>query len=112
MILRDPVIVSGIVAAIISSLAGYLIQRTSAKASTTNASIASRTDIEREAFERAKGYYTDTIDRQQAEITELEADVSGLKAALKSFQSDLAACRQACRALAKAGRLPSPFDED
>lgn len=87
----------GIVSAVISAGVAYLTQRTSAKATTTAAAIASRTDIEREAFERARSFYTDVIDRQQAEISDLEDDVRDLKGALLDVQVDLRACRDECR---------------
>lgn len=107
----------GIVSAAISAGVAYLTQRTSAKATTTAAAIASRTDIEREAFERAKSFYTDVIDRQQAEITELEADVKDLKGALLDVQVDLRACRDECRSArdelaAAKGRLPLIFPDE
>lgn len=103
--------IATVLSALITGLIGYVIQRTSARASTANTLISSRTDIEREAFERAKSFYTDVIDRQQQEITELESDVASLKAAQKLLEVDLRACRDECRMarqeLAEArGRLP------
>ena len=48
-----------------------------------------RMDIECEAFDRAKGYYTDTIDRQEREIQGLEADVVTLKGQVVTAQSEI-----------------------
>ena len=109
--------IATVVAAVVAGGFGYLVQRTAAKASVKNATIASRGDIERDAFERAKAFYTDVIDRQQAEIQDLESDVRDLKGALLDVQTDLRACRDECRrmsaALAQAkGRLPMVFPEE
>lgn len=54
-----------------------------------NTQSTNRTDIEREAFDRAKGYYTDTIDRQAAEINNLEADVVDLKGQVSAAQKEI-----------------------
>lgn len=117
--LSDPITIAllGLLSGFVSAGVAYLTQRTSAQASTKAATIASRTDIEREAFERAKAFYTDVIDRQQAEIQGLESDVKDLRGALLDVQVDLRACRDECRStraeLAKAqGRLPVIFPHD
>ena len=65
-----------VVAAAVSGLFGWVTQRSAARANLRSTETTTRTDIEKEAFERAKGFYTDTIDRQDRQITELEADVA------------------------------------
>lgn len=63
-----------------------LTQRSAAAAAVRNQSTASRTDIEKEAFERAKGFYTDTIDRQDGDIAELRDENRGLQGEVKSLK--------------------------
>ncbi len=78
--------IASVIAAAVAGFAAWATQRTAAAAAVRNQSVASRTDIELAAFERAKTYYTDTIDRQDAEIHGLEDDVSGLKTEVAGLQ--------------------------
>lgn len=75
--------------AIITAAGAILTQRSAARAAVRNAQLSSRTDIEKEAFERAKGYYTDTIDRQARDIIQLESQVATLESKLKLCQGQL-----------------------
>lgn len=68
--------VAGVVVIGLSVIASLLTSRSATKAAVKSTEISSRTDIEKEAFERAKGFYTDTIDRQASQITGLEADLA------------------------------------
>lgn len=86
--------VATIIATGITALAMILTQKSAARAAVRNAELTSRTDIELEAFSRAKGFYTDTIDRQDREIKELERDVDRLKARVAILQRDLMASRE------------------
>lgn len=81
--------IATIIAAVIAAIAAIATQRTAAAAAVRNQSMSSRTDIEKEAFERAKGFYTDTIDRQGANIHELEDDVSNLKGRVRALEEEL-----------------------
>jgi chromosome segregation ATPase len=91
--------VASILAAVVAGLVGWLTARANKKAqvaaaeATAKAAVAgqelhSRTDIERDAFERAKGYYTDAMDRQGAEITSLEASEVDLKMRLNTLERE------------------------
>lgn len=118
--------VATIAAAVIAAIVGYVTNRTSAKANKQaatlaaeaavhNQSVASRTEIEHEAFVRAKGYYTDTIDRQDREIHELESEVASLKARIRALEQDAATTtnelndlRQQLRLAHEALRLKYP----
>lgn len=82
--------IATVIAATIAALAAWATQRSAAQAAVRNQSVASRTDIEKEAFERAKTFYTDTIDRQANEVRELETDVVELKAKVKELETELA----------------------
>lgn len=82
--------IATVIAAVIAALAAIATQRSAAAAAVRNQSVSSRTDIEKEAFERAKGFYTDTIDRQDANIHELEDDVTSLKGRVRALEEELA----------------------
>lgn len=82
-------VVAGLIGVIITALATVATQRAAAKAAVKSATLTSRTDLEREAFERAKGFYTDTIDRQAAEIRDLDGDVTRLKSRVAELERDL-----------------------
>ena len=89
--------IATVLAVLITGAVTLATQRAAAKASVRNQDVASRTDIEKEAFERAKGFYTDTIDRQAHEIHELEADVDRLKARVTDLERDLGTAQAALR---------------
>jgi chromosome segregation ATPase len=80
---------AAIIAAAISAVAGVLTQRSAANAASKTAESSSRSDIEKEAFERAKDFYTDTIDRQDRQITELEQDLASEKHERKTETTQL-----------------------
>lgn len=82
--------VASILAAAIAGVVAWLTARSNKKgqvaaaeaaasAAVANQTLSSRTDIEKEAFERARSYYTDVTDRQQIEITGLEISERELK---------------------------------
>lgn len=64
-----------------SAIAGGVMlvtQQSAAKRAVQSAQLTSRTDIEKEAFDRASGYYKDAMDRQHAEITEQRTEIHEL----------------------------------
>lgn len=98
----DPVSVASLLVALIAAVGAWATQRTSAKASTTNATTSSRVDMEREAYERARTYDTETIRRQDEEIAELRAD-------LRSAREELTSAREEIRELKyKVNQLEHP----
>lgn len=70
----DPVNVASLLVALIAATGAWASQRASAKASTINTATTSRVDMEKEAYERARTYDTETIRRQDAEIEELREE--------------------------------------
>lgn len=82
----DPVSLASISVAAIAAASAYASQRTASKASekntTTNMNAEieiKKADRETEAYERARIYDTETIRRQDEEITELRAEVKLLR---------------------------------
>lgn len=74
-------VTAGLISAVVAIVVGVFTARQSrrgqeaaAKAAVDAQTVSSRTQIEEQAFERAKGYYNDAMDRQAAEIRDLEAD--------------------------------------
>lgn len=82
--------IATVIAAIIAAFAAIATQRSAAAAAVRNQTVSSRTDIEKEAFERAKNFYTDTIDRQDGQIHELESDIANVRGRLKAVEEELA----------------------
>ena len=69
-----------IIVAAIAGVSALASQRAAARASTMNTQTTSRVDMEREAYERARAFDTETIARQDREIAELRAEILSLKA--------------------------------
>ena len=91
--------IASIIAAAIAGLVGWATSRQSrkaqeasakaaAEAAVANQTVSSRTDLERDAFERAKGFYTDTIDRQHAEHIEDQEEIAGLNDRVRSLEAE------------------------
>jgi TolA-binding protein len=77
----DAVNVASVIVAAIAALSAYASQRNASRASTINTQATSRVDMEKEAYERARQFDTDTIERQDKEIQELRQEIAVLKAA-------------------------------
>lgn len=93
--------IASIIAATIAGLVGWATSRqsrkaqeASAEAAVANQAVSSRTDLERDAFERAKGFYTDTIDRQHAEHIEDQEEIAGLNDRVRSLEAEKATDRR------------------
>jgi TolA-binding protein len=76
----DAVNVASVIVAAIAALSAYASQRNASRASTINTQATSRVDMEKEAYERARQFDTDTIERQDKEIQELRQEIAVLKA--------------------------------
>jgi peptidoglycan hydrolase CwlO-like protein len=63
--------IASIAISVIAALGAWLSARESRKASTTNANTSSRVVLEEEAYQRARVYDKETIERQRQEIKEL-----------------------------------------
>jgi hypothetical protein len=100
--------IATVLAALISGIAVIATQRSAAAAAVRNQSISSRTDIEKEAFERAKGYYTDAMDRQAAEIGGLETDVATLRGRVSALEEELAKTKSELDIARRALQLKYP----
>lgn len=66
------VAIASVIVSAIAALGGILSARESRKASTTNSVTSGRVEMEKEAYERARKLDTETIDRQDKELEELE----------------------------------------
>lgn len=108
MVATSDVAIATVIAALIAGLAGWATARTSAKSEVRRQETASRTDIEKEAFQRAKDFYTDTIDRQAKQIDELEDDVDGLKKRATEADTEIGRLRQELDVAKRALRLAFP----
>lgn len=90
----DPINVASIVVAIITSAAAWASQRSASKAATSNSTETSRVDMEKEAYERARSYDTETIRRQDAEIDELRLEKEALRDDKKNLYVEIRGLRE------------------
>lgn len=88
----------GLAIAAFTSLAALASQRSASKASTMNADTASRVEMEKEAYNRARAFDTETITRQDKRIEELERDNLNLHEQLGAARSEARAARTDARA--------------
>lgn len=99
---------ASVLVAAIAAAAAIASQRAAANAAVRNTDTTSRATIEAQAFDRAKSYYTDTIDRQAGEISELEGDVATLKSKVEDQELELRAMRIELDTAQRALRLKFP----
>lgn len=64
-------IISLAIPSVIAAFGAWAASKASQKAAITNSQTTSRTEMEKEAYDRARKYDTDTIARQDAEIAEV-----------------------------------------
>lgn len=100
--------IASVLVAAVAALSALASQRAAASASVKNTDTTSRAAIEAEAFERAKGFYTDTIDRQAREIAELEGDVAELKKQVAAQETEVRGLRAELDTAKNALRLAFP----
>lgn len=81
-----------------SGIAGGVAMATHFSASRAKRS-ENREDIRTEAFDQAKGYYTDVIERQDREISDMREQVSQALRRLKAAEDDIRNGRDAVRVL-------------
>lgn len=78
--------IATVLAAAIASGAAWVTQNSAAKRAAETTHLTNRTDIEKEAFSRASGYYKDAMDRQHAEIDEQRAEIDEQRGELRELQ--------------------------
>jgi predicted RNase H-like nuclease (RuvC/YqgF family) len=66
--------IASILISLIAAVGGWLAARESRKATTTNTNTSSRVIMEEEAYQRARVYDKETIERQKTEIMELREE--------------------------------------
>lgn len=84
----DKLNIASLLVAIVAALGAWSAQRASARASITNTNTTSRVDMEKEAYDRARAFDTETIRRQDERILELEAEVQTLKSKIARLERD------------------------
>lgn len=89
--------IATVIATIITGGFAYVTQRSASKAAARNLDVSSRTDIEKEAFDRAKTYYTDTIDRLERDQADDRAEIASLKVQVREQGEEIDTLRAADR---------------
>lgn len=108
-------VLAGLAGVIVTAVFGYITQRAAARAAVRNAELTSRTDLEKEAFERAQRYYTAVIEDQNkritardTEITDLRTTVHGLEAKVEEQADQIEDLQTELEAAKKVLRLRYP----
>ncbi len=86
-----------IIVAVIAAGSAYASQRAAARASTMNVNTTSRVDMEKDAYERARKFDIETIERQDREIEELRADNRTLHEKIAVARAEAREARQDAR---------------
>lgn len=91
----DAANIATIVVAAIAALSAWASQRAASRASTVNALTSSRVDMEKEAYDRARAYDTETIKRQDEEIADLRSENNTLKLKCEACEREIASTKAA-----------------
>lgn len=75
----DPTPIASVIVATIAAGAAYASQRSASKATKQQDHTHGRVEMEKEAYERARSYDTETIRRQNVEIEKLHVENKELK---------------------------------
>lgn len=78
-------VLAGLAGVIVTAVFGYITQRAAARAAVRNAELTSRTDLEKEAFERAQRYYTGVIEDQNRRITARDTEIVELRGTVQNL---------------------------
>lgn len=78
-----------IIVAMIGAIAAILAQRAASKAGEANTKVSGRLEAERNAYERARVFDTETIDRQNEELKKLREENERLQKELAAVKTRL-----------------------
>ena len=80
----------GVIVAVIAAVSAFLSQKSAQRAHSFNIQVETRLDAEKEAYQRAREFDTETIKRQQDQIDELVEDNKNLSEEVKSLKKQVA----------------------
>jgi predicted RNase H-like nuclease (RuvC/YqgF family) len=86
----DGASLASLLVAAVAAAGAWASQRAASKASTKNVDATSRVEMEKEAYDRARSYDTETIKRQDEEIKELREDNKRLHAEVQMLMQRIA----------------------
>lgn len=86
--------VGAIVVALIAAAAAIAAQRAAAKATLSGTIVTSRTNMETEAYERARRMDVETIERQDEELIEARREIADLKTEVAKLREEMAEMRR------------------
>lgn len=84
----DPGSIAAIIVSVVAAAGAYASQRAAAKAAKQNTESSGRMKMEDEAYDRAREYDTETIERQGRELIELRTERDQIKADVKELKED------------------------
>ena len=83
-----PIDIGSIIVAVVAALGAWASQRAAAKATTFNTAVTTRLDAEKEAYERARAFDIETINRQEKELESLRKENDRLRSIIEDLQND------------------------
>lgn len=85
--------VATILVAVIAAAGAWASQRSASKANLQNTVTTGRVDMEKEAYDRARAFDTETISRQNSEIAELRTDHEACAKTIRSLEEEIRTLR-------------------
>lgn len=85
----EAVEIGSILVALIAALGAWAAQRSAARASTINTNVSGRLEAERGAYERARDFDIETIERQQEEMALMRVVEVELRAANDELREEI-----------------------
>lgn len=104
----SPVDVASVVVGIIAAGSAYASQRAANKASVTNTNVSSRLDSEKEAYERAREFDLETIDRQNGEIRDLREENTAQREKIEDLENKVETLERKINTISK--RFPEVLE--
>lgn len=89
----DAVNLATVIVAIIAAAGAWASQRAAAKAASNNTLVGGRVDMEKEAYNRARVFDTETINRQNKEIDDLRIDHNACLIKIRSQEEEIRVLR-------------------
>lgn len=107
-----PVNVATIIVALIAGISAWAAQKAAAKASEKNTTATTRVDMEKDAYERARAFDTETITRQDDRIKDLELENAELHKEIRMLRARTARLERALGPLNLEALHDDPVPDD
>lgn len=86
--------IATVLSALIAAIVGIVTHRSASRSSERTQQVVSRTDIEKEAFDRASGLLSAQFERQEREIARQDAELDGLHKEVDALRREVRDLRE------------------